>query len=95
MLAALTNLVRPLLILAAFYAFLVAILNILPESEALPNEVTEGVQYFFALLRGMDFILPMDAIMTIFGLTLIYISVKWAARLALWILQLIGSITSI
>jgi len=90
-----TWLLRPAGILAAFYAFLVFGMNFLPASEPLPNEFTSGITYFFGLLRGMDFILPMDTVFTIFSLGLVYIAVKWTVRLVLWIIQVLASVTSI
>jgi len=93
--SSMTWLLRPAGILAAFYAFLVFGLSFLPPSEPLPSEFADGITYFFSLLRGMDFILPMDAVFTIFSLGLVYIAVKWTVRLVLWIVQVLASITSI
>jgi len=80
------------LILGAVYAVIVFVLNFLPPSEQLPVEVVNGVTYFFSLLRGLDFILPMQTFLNVFLASLSYIGIKIAFRLGLWVLHLVTKI---
>lgn len=75
------------LVLGALYVVLVAILNLLPAGQPLPTEFVEGVEYFFGLIRGLDFILPMDAVMGALAVFVTYEILKVSINMLVWSIQ--------
>jgi len=77
----------------AFYVVLVTVLNMLPPGETLPPEFVSGVNYFFSLVRGLDFLMPMQTFFTIFALSLTYMAIKYGWNIVLWILKIFTTVT--
>lgn len=75
------------LVLGALYVVLVAILNLLPAGQPLPMEFVDGIEYFFGLIRGLDFILPMDAVMGAIAVFVTYEILKVSINMLVWSIQ--------
>lgn len=52
------------------YLFLMGLIGILPSTSGLPSAISTSFQYVFGFLYAFDFILPVQTILTILGLSL-------------------------
>jgi len=77
----------------AFYVVLITVLNLLPAGQPLPIEFVAGVNYFFSLVRGLDFLVPMQTFFTVFALSLTYMGIKYGWNIVLWILKIFTTVT--
>jgi len=74
-----------------FYAFLLAVLALLPDATALPLGVSEAITLIFGYMQLFNFFFPIDTLMTVLLLALGFQTAIYIWFFARWILALVSN----
>lgn len=72
-------------LLTAADGFFSWILGILPDSEGLPEGISDAFELIFAALNAMSFIIPVSSLFTAITIVVSYELVMWAFFAFLWV----------
>lgn len=53
-------------------------------SFTIPNQIIDAISFWFSKLHQLDFILPMDDVMTAFGIYLTFIVLYYTIKVIMW-----------